>query len=178
MIEGYIKVGTITKTHSLSGNVILTATNNLLERYVKEPVFIYLDGGPVPFFISQDGLSIRNHKSYIVKFDYIDNVDKAEQLTGSDVFLQTSLFKDEELDPKDVDIYDIIGFSVHDEESGKDGTIIEVNDCSGNVLLSIKIDDKEVLLPFNKNFVVDLDFDKKSLVVNIPSDLFDLNNSI
>ena len=178
MIEGYVKVGTITKTHSLNGNVIITTNTNLLVRYSKEPVFIYLDGGLVPFFISQDGISVRNHKSYIVKFKYIDSIDKADKLTGSDVFLESSLFQDEKLSPEDLDIYDMIGFNVYDEISDKDGTIIEVNDCSGNVILSIEIDNDKVLLPFNGNFVKKIDFSKKSLIVSIPSDLFDLNKNI
>ena len=65
-------IGTITKTHGLQGNVIITSDTDLLERYADEPVFILLDGAPVPFFISEDGLSVRNHKSYIVKFEYVD----------------------------------------------------------------------------------------------------------
>ena len=42
-------VGTITKTHGLQGNVIITTDTDLLERYADEPVFILLDGAPVPF---------------------------------------------------------------------------------------------------------------------------------
>lgn len=47
--EDCIKIGTITKTHSLDGQVVVTTDNDLLEKYVSEPVFVLLDGAPVPF---------------------------------------------------------------------------------------------------------------------------------
>ena len=88
-------VGTITKTHGLQGNVIITTDTDLLERYADEPVFILLDGAPVPFFIPEDGLSVRNHKSYIVKFDYVETHAQAERLVGNEVMIEKRLLDEE-----------------------------------------------------------------------------------
>ena len=39
-------------------------------------MFIFLEGAPVPFYIAEDGLTERNHSSYIVKFDFVDSKGK------------------------------------------------------------------------------------------------------
>ena len=72
--EDCIKIGEVTKTHHLDGSVIISTNSNLLEKYADKPVFLQLDGAPVPFFISENGLNPRNHTSYIVKFDYVDTL--------------------------------------------------------------------------------------------------------
>ena len=71
--EDCLKIGEIGKTHGLEGSVVVYADNDLLEGYREEPMFILLEGAPVPFYIAENGLSRRNHSSYIVKFDYVDD---------------------------------------------------------------------------------------------------------
>ena len=94
--EDCIKIGEVTKTHHLDGSVIISTNSNLLEKYADKPVFLQLDGAPVPFFISENGLNPRNHTSYIVKFDYVDTLAQAERLTGCDVLLEKTLLEGEE----------------------------------------------------------------------------------
>ena len=86
--EDCVKIGEVTKTHNLQGEVVVTTDSDLLEKYADEPVFIQMDGAPVPFFIADEGLTVRNHTSYIVKFDFVDNLEQAERLTGCEVLLE------------------------------------------------------------------------------------------
>ena len=106
--EDCIKIGEVSKTHNLQGAVIITTDCDLLEQYADEPVFLLLEGAPVPFFIAEDGLTVRNHTSYIVKFDYVDSLAKAERLVGCEVLIEKELLEDEDMENVGCDVYDLI----------------------------------------------------------------------
>ena len=94
--EDCFKVGEVAKTHNLQGEVVITTDSDLLERYADEPVFLLLDGAPVPFFIADEGLTVRNHTSYIVKFDYVDTLAQAGRLVGCEVLFEKELLEGQE----------------------------------------------------------------------------------
>lgn len=173
--EDCIKIGEVSKTHNLQGSVVISSDSDLLERYADEPVFLQLDGAPVPFFIAEDGLTVRNHSSYIVKFDYVNSLSQAERLTGCEVLLERALLEEDELDELDYDIYELIGCEVADQVSGETGKVTDVADYSGNVVLTVYILGKEILLPLSENFVCEVDFEHRFLQVLIPQELAELN---
>lgn len=173
--EDCVKIGEVSKTHNLQGAVIITTDSDLLEQYADESVFLQLDGAPVPFFIAEDGLTCRNRTSYIVKFDYVDSLVQAERLLGADVMLEKVLLQEEETEELDYDIYDLIGFEVCDQVSGESGKVTDVADYSGNVVLTIFILGKEILLPLSENFVCKIDTERQQLQVYIPQELAELN---
>lgn len=173
--EDCVKIGEVSKTHNLLGSVIISTDGDLLERYADEPVFLQLDGAPVPFFIAEDGLTVRNHSSYIVKFDYVDSLAQAERLVGSEVLLERALLEEEEMEESDGDIYELIDFEVRDQVSGQIGRVLDVADYSGNVVLTVLILEREVLLPLSENFVSEVNFEHGYLQVQIPQELMELN---
>ena len=173
--EDCVKIGEIGKTHNLQGALIVYTDNDLLEQYMDEPVFIFLEGAPVPFYIAEDGLTERNHSSYIVKFDYVNSLSQAERLTGCEVLLERALLEEDELDELDYDIYELIGCEVADQVSGETGKVTDVADYSGNVVLTVSILGKEILLPLSENFVCEVDFEHRFLQVLIPQELAELN---
>ncbi len=172
--EDCIKIGEVTKTHHLDVSVIISTNSNLLEKYADKPVFLQLDGAPVPFFISENGLNPRNHTSYIVKFDYVDTLAQAERLTGCDVLLEKTLLEGEEEEMEE-DIYCLIGFQVKDRVSSAEGEVTDVADYSGNIVLTLAISGKEVLLPFSGHYITDVDMKHHRLEVQIPPELTELN---
>lgn len=172
--EDCIKVGEISKTHGLQGNVIVITHSDLLERYADEPVFLELEGAPVPFFIADEGLVVRNHSSYIVKFDYVDTLVQAERLMGCEVLLEKALLEGEEAE-EDFDAFEFLDFEAEDEVSGLSGTVTDVADYSGNVVLTLNIAGKEILLPLSEVYIKDIDPENNRMVVNIPVELAQLN---
>ena len=175
--EDCIKVGGVSKTHNLQGAVIIFTDSNLLERYAQEPVFLQLDGAPVPFFISDEGITVRNHTSYIVKFDFVDSLEQAERLLGSEVLLEKKLIEEEEEEEEEsaFGVFDLIGFEVADQISKKMGKVIDVADYSGNIVLTISILGKEILLPVSEDYIVEVDIHNKQLQAKIPTALIELN---
>lgn len=173
--EDCVKIGVVSKTHNLQGAVIVTTDSDLLEQYADEPVFLLLDGTPVPFFIADEGLTVRNHTSYIVKFDYVDSLAQAERLMGCEVLLEREMLEEEEMDETEGDVYELIGFKVKDQVSGAAGEVLDVADYSGNIVLTLSIFGKEVLLPLSNTYVCDVDWEHGQLQVNIPVELAELN---
>lgn len=173
--EDCVKIGVVSKTHNLQGAVIVTTDSDLLEQYADEPVFLLLDGTPVPFFIADEGLTVRNHTSYIVKFDYVDSLAQAERLMGCEVLLEREMLEEEEMDETEGDVYELIGFKVKDQVSGAAGEVLDVADYSGNIVLTLSIFGKEVLLPLSDTYVRDVDWGHGQLQVNIPVELAELN---
>lgn len=173
--EDCVKIGVVSKTHNLQGAVIVNTDSDLLEQYADEPVFLLLDGTPVPFFIADEGLTVRNHTSYIVKFDYVDSLAQAERLMGCEVLLEREMLEEEEMDETEGDVYELIGFKVKDQVSGAAGEVLDVADYSGNIVLTLSIFGKEVLLPLSDTYVCDVDWEHEQLQVNIPVELAELN---
>lgn len=169
-----IEIGKITKTHGLEGHVVIVTDNDLLEEYVEEPVFILLDGAPVPFFIAPDGLAVRNAGSYLVKFDFVDTSRQAEYLVGNEVLLEKALLEDMEEEPEDAGILSWVGFQVEDENTHRTGKIVGIADYSGNIVLSLSIFDKEVLLPLAEEYIKEVNPEERKLLVSIPQELADL----
>lgn len=172
--EDCIKVGEVLKTHGLQGAVIVATDNDYLERYVDKPVFLLLEGAPVPFFISEEGITSRNHTSYVIQFDFVDSLEQAERLVGADVLLEKTILEDIEMEEQE-DVFALIGFDVQDIVSGATGKVIDVADYSGNVVLTLDILGKEILLPLSEMYIVEVDFNTRLLQLNIPAELAELN---
>lgn len=169
--EDCIKVGEIGKTHNLQGALIVYTDNDLLEQYMDEPVFILLEGAPVPFYIAENGVTPRNHSSYIVKFDFVDSKEQADRLVGSELLMDKYLLEEEEIP---MELSDLIGYFVVDEPTGEKGEVVQVDNYSGNIVLSIRIFSKEILLPVSDEYVTDILHDEKLMHVNIPEEIKEL----
>lgn len=170
--EDCVKIGEIGKTHNLQGALVVYTDNDLLEQYMDEPVFILLEGAPVPFYIAEDGLTERNHSSYIVKFDFVDSKEQADRLVGCDLLMDKYLLEEENELP--FELSDLIGYSVLDELTGETGVVEQVDNYSGNVVLTIKIFSKEILLPVSDEYVLDISHNEKKIHVNISEEIKEL----
>ena len=173
--DNCIKIGEVAKTHGLQGAVVVMTDGDWLERHEDRLVFLLLEGAPVPFFIAEDGLTKRNQTSYIVQFDYVNSQEQAERLIGAEVLLEKSLLDEDEWHEEEGDIFDLIDFDVTDLVSGATGKVLDVADYSGNIVLTLDILGKEILLPLSETYLSVLDWENSSLQVNVPKELAELN---
>lgn len=172
--EDCVSIGKIGKIHGLGGQVVMLSDNDLPEQYSDEPVFVLLDGAPVPFFIAPGGLNRRNDYSYIVKFDDVDTPSQAARLVGNEVLVEKSSFRENPQMETDIGLSDLSGFLVKDLISGEQGKVTDVVDYSGNVVFTIAIFGKEILLPFSENYIKEIIIEDKKILVAIPRDIIDL----
>ncbi len=164
------KIGFFRKTHGVHGEVVLEFEEHF-EYSVEEAerFFVELDGLLVPFFIAEDGLRFKSSKSAIVKFDWVDTEKYAKRLIGASVYLFLDEIVDEPLESEAL----LKGFVLFDAEKGEVGEIEQVDDYSGNVVLTVKHGDEELLVPFHPEFVVEIDEEQKRLTLNLPEGLIE-----
>ncbi len=169
--EDYFLIGTLVKTRGVSGELIINPGNlNLKDIEEMESVFIEFDGLLVPFFI--DHITSKGSTSVSVKFDSIDTEDQAAEYINCKVY-STSLHKMEE-EPLLDQAKSLKGFQVVDQKFGNLGIIDEFLDVSNNPLFKIKKGTREILLPVNEEFIIDIDEHKRIITVQTPEGLVDL----
>jgi 16S rRNA processing protein RimM len=70
----------------------------------------------------------------------------------------------------------LVGYQLFDETLGLIGEITEVNDFSGNVLLSVVYQGKEAMVPLNEDLIVRLNEELREIELQIPYGLFNLDD--
>ena len=167
-----IQVGYVQKPHGSKGEVTIFVE----EEYSKildsaEYLFIEIDGGLVPFFISQEGLRYKNNESVIVKFDYVNTSLKAKELTGCKLFVSNRNLGETEYP----ETYShMIGMNLIDQIRGDLGKISRIDDFSGNVVITVLHPVAEILIPLSDQIITRIDEENKKLYVTCPEGLIDI----
>ena len=167
-----VELGTITKCHGIHGQVVLRLSN-LSFNAIKEmePLFIEIDGLPVPFFVTE--FAERSKDTLLLTIDDIDEEQAAKDLIDSRVFITSSQVAIPEIQlPK---FHPVDGYSVIDKQLGKLGIAGEILDLDNNPLLRILNNKKEILLPFHDDFIHSINTRDKILYVSIPKGLLDVS---
>lgn len=116
-------------------------------------------------------------KGFIASLNGIDDRNKAEALKGAEVWVDSSLFvsKDGEV----LYLSELLNFSVEDKATGKVGKISSFSTNSMQDLLVISDSDKDntkiIEIPFVKEFVIKIDYEKKIIYMKLPEGLLDIN---
>ncbi|MCF8276144.1 MAG: ribosome maturation factor RimM [Flavobacteriales bacterium] len=162
-------LGTIIRSHGLKGAFkvnIQSAGVPALEK--DEPVFIQLQGGPVPFFVEECSFATRD--KLIMKIEGVDSLDKAEQMIGKELFLERERFEAPEADASD----ELFGFEVFDEEKGLIGVVSGVLENPQHPILEISHGEKTILIPWVEAIVKEVDEDARTIHIEAPDGLIDL----
>jgi len=110
----------------------------------------------------------------IVKFEGIDDTNKAQLLTGKKVFFPKELSdEDDVLRWSDLKGYTINTYDKDDKETTV-GRIEYVDETTENVLFGV-IDAKgeEVLIPAADDFIKDIDHDRQTISMMLPEGLIE-----
>ena len=163
------KIGFIRKLHGVHGELVLEFEPQF-EYSVEDAVrfFIELEGLLVPFFIAENGLRFKSGKSAFVLFADVNGEKYARRLVGQSAYL----FQDEIVDEvKEEDESPLFNYVLEDPKTGKVGEIKNVEDFSGNVVMTVDYRGEDILVPFNEDFLVKLDEAKKIVTMNLPEGL-------
>ncbi len=167
-----IELGTITKCHGVRGQVILWLSNLSFDDIKEmEPVFIEIDGLPVPFFIS--GYEERSKDTLVLTIDDVTKEEDTKELINCRVFIKPSQVGYAETLLPQTDL--LVGFTVIDVSLGKLGLIDKILDFNSNTLLRILNKKKEILLPLHEDFVQEVDAENKILRVKAPEGIMDIS---
>ena len=169
-----LPVGRIVKSYGTEGEVMIAfqeGVTDLLKR--NEPVWLFYDGLPVPFYIQS--LQGKGPRKAIVRLEDIDTLADAEEAAGKEVWLDPTDYP--ELSGTDahtitedgLTLEDLIGFSLLDQEGSTAGTIADILDFSGNICLELT--GSGALVPFHDDLIIDIDIEKKTLTMSISEGL-------
>ena len=161
--DGY-KIGRIGKPHGIGGEVTLRFSDDVFDRVDAEYLVLMVDGILVPFFIEE--YRFRSEEVALVKFEDIDTMDRAAELTGCDVFFPRHLA---DIDNDVLTWSQIVGYDIVDVASGKViGRIESVDESTINVLLELA---DGTLIPAVDEFIDDIDHEALKLFMSLPDAL-------
>ena len=158
------KIGRIGKPHGIGGEVTLRFSDDVFDRVDAEYLVLMVDGILVPFFIEE--YRFRSEEVALVKFENIDTMDRAAELTGCDVFFPRHLA---DIDNDVLTWSQIVGYDIVDVASGKViGRIESVDESTINVLLELA---DGTLIPAVDEFIDDIDHEARKLFMSLPDGL-------
>lgn len=162
------EIGYISKTHGLKGHVILRLNEliNIDEEGIKS-IFLEINGSQVPYFLEE---CRPNNTGYIVKLETIDTVDTSKKLIGKKAFTLTDFILE-----NDESLNEFIGYAIIDSKLGNIGNISEVDEKTDNAIVKvIHPTGIEIILPFNDDFIIEIDDDLKTIEFNAPEGLIEM----
>ncbi|MDR2292003.1 MAG: ribosome maturation factor RimM [Prevotellaceae bacterium] len=166
--EKYLLFGNILKTFGKNGELIVKLDNRaFLEINLKEPVFIIIDGLPVPFYFKVFDKHANNR--LLVVFENIETEKFAKQLVGMQILLPYK----KQIADKDFNLNHFVGYRATDAHDGNIGTITEFLDFPHNPCFRIIHNGKEILVPANEDFIESIDEKSKNINFNLPEGLVD-----
>ena len=169
--EQVYKIGQINKPHGLKGELSMNFDDDIFDRADCPYLICEVDGLLVPFFIEE--YRFKTDSSALVKFLDIDSSEQAQQLVGSTVYFENKFIEEGAED--EVSLNYFIGFTVKDGETYI-GKIIDIDDQTENWLFVIEHGDDELLIPAHEEFITDIDHQSRTITMDLPNGLIDLNN--
>lgn len=162
------EIGYISKTHGLKGHVNLRLKEDIfIDEEKITSLFLDINGSQVPYFVEE--IKAVN-QGYLVKFENIDSVDTSKKLIGKTVYcLDDFITEDEE------SLKYFIGYTVIDSKHGNIGTIVDIDDKTENVVITVAHPSgAEIILPFNDDLLNEIDDDLKTIDLNAPEGLIEM----
>lgn len=161
------EIGYISKTHGLKGHVILRLNELVnIDEDIKS-IFLDLNGSQVPYFVEE---CRPNNAGYIIKLETIDVVDTSKKLIGKKAFALSDFILEE-----DESLKEFIGYSIIDTKLGNIGNIADVDEKTDNAIIKvIHPSGIEIILPFNDDFIIEIDDDLKTIEFNAPEGLIEM----
>jgi 16S rRNA processing protein RimM len=164
---GKLYIGKIIKTKGLDGTLKINSSTDFAPKRYQQGNKIYLENMHTKEVTTLSVVSYYSDKGFdFVKFAEINSLDEANALIGSSLFVNK-----DELPPLDNDEYyfdDLVACSIIDQNNQNIGKVVNVEDYNGRRSLRIALTNKkELLLPFNKVFVKDVNIASKSINVSL-----------
>ena len=169
-MENYLRVGVITTTHGVRGEVKVYPTTDDINRF-NDLEKVYLDTGREYIPLEIEGVKYFK-QLVILKFKGIDNINNIEKYRGKDLLVS----RDQAipLEEGEYFIYDLIDSEVYTEDGNKLGILTEIMTTAANDVYVVKTpQNKEILLPSIKECILDIDAINKKITVHLMKGLVD-----
>ena len=165
--EEVYKIGRLGKSHGVKGEVSFLFDDDIFDRVDADYLVLDIDGILVPFFMEE--YRFRNENVCLVKFCDIDTQQRAQELTGCDVYFPRALAEEADEQPS---LSSLVGFGIVDASDGKNvGSIAAIDDSTQNILFELE---DGTLIPASNELIKDIDADSRTITMHLPQGLLDL----
>ncbi len=164
-----IKVGFIIKTHGFEGH-LKVAVDDSVSSSLEQIKFIFLDieSMRIPFRITK----MKVHNDFVlVKLEDINSKEEAQKFNGKHVFLERSKV---DIDT-DKELYFLSGYVVTNNKE-QIGIVKDIQEFPHQLMAIVQQGDQDIMIPLHEGFIVNIDQDNKTLELDLPEGLTDLNN--
>ena len=165
-------LGYLSKTQGFKGGLLAFLDVDNTSDYTNlESVLVDLNGVLTPFFI--DDLQLKDKNFVYLKLEDVDDRDAAVILSNKDLYLPLTELPD--LGDDHYYLHELNGMKVVDKQAGELGAVDSVLDYSTNPLLQVINGSHEILIPLNDDFVIKVDKASKTIEVDLPEGLIEVN---
>ena len=169
-MSNYISIGKFVAVHGLKGELILkhalgkkTSLKGVQALFIEESKSTY-----IPWFIQQT--KPRSQMEVLIKLEGVDTPESAKKFNQKTIWLTREDFEKQASKSAPISF---IGFTVVEDDKIL-GTITEVIEQPHQVLCTIYVDGKEVLIPLHQETLQQVDRIKKVIYVTLPEGLIKL----
>lgn len=161
-------IGRITKTYGFEGAVIVRNESGITrEPEQGEPVFVVIDGIPVPFFTREAWSP--SPGTLIISFDDYLTEKSVTGFKGCEV--RTGREENVKRNPVSLE-----GYTISDKNSGFRGVIARVIQNPGQMIAAVTSEAGEILIPMHQDLIISVDRKRKLIEMSLPSGLTGINN--
>ena len=165
--NGLLQIAQVLKSNGTEGEIIMGFRDFGPEDIdLQEPVFIFFDGIPVPFFI--ESLTRKGSSKAIVRLTGVTSLQDAEEITGLPVFGETDIYEIED----EENLEDLIGWALLDADGTPVGKISDYEDIPGNPCIYVDSPNGQAMIPLHEDLVIEINEDQKTIRMEIPEGLF------
>ena len=106
-----------------------------------------------------------NKKSFFIcKLEGINSIEEAKNLVKTDIFICRSSLP--EIDEDEIYLNDLKSFNVELETGLCVGEVVKFYDFGGGPIIGVKHGDEEKMLPFSKNFIININRDLRLITLS------------
>ena len=164
--EDVYKIGRLGKAHGVKGEVSFQFDDDIFDRVDADYLVLDIDGILVPFFMEE--YRFRSDSVCLVKFCNVDTQQRAQELTGCDVFFPRALAEEGDEMPS---LSMLVGFKIVNNANGKTvGRIAAIDDSTANILFEME---DGMLIPANDDLIEVIDAEQQQIKMNIPQGLLE-----
>ena len=169
-MEQFLRVGVISSTHGIRGEVKVYPTTDDPERFLDLDEVI-LDTGREHKILEIEGVKFFKNQ-VILKFKGYDNINDIEKYLKKDLLVDREHAV--ELGENENFIADLIDMEVVTDEGKVLGTLTDVIETGANDVYAVKTPEgKEILLPAIRDCILDVNVDEKRMTVHVKEGLLD-----
>jgi len=171
--EVFIKIGILTKTHNFSGKFLLKLNSDFFGKKIAPKwLFFDIEEGLVPFKVLT--IKEKDDVSWIVKIDGINSEKTLQQYKGLSVYINPEDISYSTDYENDRNVFELINYTVYDKKYGNLGKVQKIIDIQQNPLISLTYNEKEILIPMQKDFIISFDKNNREIHIKVPEGLIEL----